>query len=256
MQVASKTSSFEYLGYAYFMLIFVLAIGLHIMALVGLSMMPHIRIIDIPVRTMNIRLGDADVQQIQEDALSPQPTTDNAEQVESAIAKFVRQPTVEKIVKKAPSPVSNVQKTTELSEPKTPVVQDINHSPRQFVRAMPAEKKYDNNNDGSVLGNSNDNNAAIKTRYEQTISLWIQKFKLYPESARSLAMQGKTVVRIRIDRRGNIRYSALEVSTGYEELDRAALDMVRRANPVPAVPDSYPDGEMFEFLIPVKFQIQ
>lgn len=256
MEAISKTPSFEYLGYNYFAVTFVLAVILHLMAFLGYNMMPHIRIIDIPVRALNIRLGDSDVQQIQEEEQDQQPISANSKQVESVIEKLVRKTTEEKIVKKAPVPVPVAPKIKEAISPafKTPEFVDKSNSPRQFVRAMPAEKN-DNGIDGSILGNSADSKAIIKTRYEQTISLWIRKFKLYPDSARSGEMQGNTVVRIRIDRRGNIRYSALEVSTGYEELDRAALDMVRRANPVPAVPESYPDGEMFEFLIPVSFKL-
>ena len=64
------------------------------------------------------------------------------------------------------------------------------------------------------------------------------------------------MVRIRIDRHGNIHYYELEHSTGYEMLDKAAIDMIRRANPVPAVPSDYPQGELLEFLIPVNYQLQ
>lgn len=256
MQIASRTASFEYLGYGSFSATFVLAVFLHLIALLGYGMMPHIRIIDIPVRTLNIRLGDSDVQQIQEEEQIQQPNSANSKQVESAIEKMVRKTAEEKIIKKPLVPIPAVPKIKEPAAPvsKTTEFIDKSNSPRQFVRAMPAQKNIFGN-DGSALGNSTDSKAVIKTRYEQTISLWIQKFKLYPDSARSGEMQGSTVVRIRIDRRGNIRYSALEVSTGYEELDRAALDMVRRANPVPSVPDSYPEGEMFEFLIPVNFKL-
>lgn len=233
-----------------------LAILLHVLALLGISLMPHIRIIDIPVHAMNIRLGDSDVEQIQDDeVLAPQPSADNSDQLESAMTKLIRKEPSAKAAKKLPAPkvekpITPADKVT----PQQPVVHENSNSPRQFVRDMSADKKL--NTQGSVLGNSTDQQAEVKTIYEQTISLWIQKFKLYPESARAQAMQGSTVIRLRIDRRGNIRYSALEGNTGFEELDRAALDMVRRANPVPAVPNGYPEGEMFEFLIPVNFAIK
>lgn len=256
--ISIKTASLEYLGHKYFLLIFVLVILLHLTAVLGLGMMPSIRVIDIPVRALNIRLGDSDVQQTQEEEAMAASSEANSKQLESAIEKLVRDQTPEKVVKKVtPPPLPKIKESKDISEApsKTPTINDKISSPRQFVRAMPAEKAEDKG-EGISLGNSTDSKAAIKTRYEQTISLWIQKFKLYPELAKAEGMEGDAVVRIRIDRRGNIRYSILEVDTGYEELDRAALDMVRRANPVPAVPDSYPEGDMFEFLIPVKFQMQ
>jgi protein TonB len=97
---------------------------------------------------------------------------------------------------------------------------------------------------------------AIIERYGNLIALWVQKFKIYPEEAKSKELSGETVVRIRIDRGGNVRYYVLERSTGYPVLDRAAIDMIRRANPVPAVPNDYPAGEQFEFLVPVEFKAQ
>jgi periplasmic protein TonB len=254
MRAIFKTSALEYLGYQHFAMMFALALMLHIMAAFGISMMPHIKIIDIPVHAMNIRLGDSDVEQArqpqQDEEVLPQPMADNSEQLESAVTKLIRKNPVEK-PKPAPKP-----KPLPMEKPDTspPAASEKADTPRQFVRYTPPEKTM--TGEGSVLGNSTDNKAEVKAVYEQKISLWIRKFKLYPESARAQGMQGSTVVRIRIDRRGNIRYSGLEGNTGYVELDRAALDMVRRANPVPAVPDNYPEGDMFEFLIPVNFAIK
>ncbi len=256
MLATIKISPLEYLGYPQFAATFALAVILHIMAGIGWYMSPPLKIVDIPVRTIDIRLGDSDVQQqaIADDEPAPQPELSTSQEVEDAMTKLIRHSAPEKVVKKPPAPhVSKPQDNSEKVPVKPPVPNERVDTPRQFVRFSASDPA--NKNKGSVIGNSNDSNAEVKARYEQTISLWIQKFKLYPDSARANSIQGKTIIRIRIDRFGNIRYSALEDTTGSNELDRAALDMVRRANPVPAVPDSYP-GEMFEFLIPVKFQIQ
>ncbi|MEK6745477.1 MAG: energy transducer TonB [Pseudomonadota bacterium] len=254
MRATFKTSTLEYLNSSHFALMCGLALVLHIMTAFGISMIPHIKIIDIPVHAMNIRLGDSDVEQAKQnkdEVVMPQPTSDNSEMLESAMTKLIRKPP-EKAAK--PSPPKPKPLPLEKPPVQTPPVTERTDTPRQFVRATTPDKIVPGV--GSVLGNSADSKAAIKMSYEQKISLWIQKFKLYPESARAQGMQGSTVVRIRIDRRGNIRYSGLEGNTGYAELDRAALDMVRRANPVPAVPEGYPEGEMFEFLIPVNFAIK
>ncbi len=251
---ASRVAAMEYLGPQHFAMLFILAAIFHALAYWGWTMMPPLRIIDIPVHAMNIRLGDSDVQQVQDDDESaPQPLVDNTAQMESVMTKLIRKP-VSKVARKAPAPVPRADKINADKMAQQPsAVSDRSDSPRQFVRFNPAEKPT--GNDGSAIGNSSDNAADVKASYEQMISLWIQKFKLYPEKAREMGMQGSTVVRIRIDRRGNIRWSELEGNTGYPELDRAALDMVRRANPVPAVPDEYPPGEMFEFLIPVNYTL-
>lgn len=92
----------------------------------------------------------------------------------------------------------------------------------------------------------------VRARYEQTISAWIQQHKIYPASARG--REGRVVLRVRIDRQGYVRYYALEESSGVAMLNSAAIDMVRRANPVPAVPENYPAGNLIEFLIPITFE--
>jgi protein TonB len=124
----------------------------------------------------------------------------------------------------------------------------------QFVRENQAKETADNT--AAATADKAPHDADVVAHYEQLISLWIQKFKIYPIDARSQGMQGETVVRIRLDRQGNIHYYALEHSTGYPVLDHAAIDMIHRANPVPAVPVDYPPGDLMEFLVPVTFHLQ
>lgn len=93
----------------------------------------------------------------------------------------------------------------------------------------------------------------IRARYEQQISLWIDRHKVYPDEAREKGQKGEVVVRIRIDRQGNVKFSAIETPTGYPLIDQAALQMIQRANPLPAPPANYPAGNMIEFLIPTRF---
>lgn len=92
----------------------------------------------------------------------------------------------------------------------------------------------------------------VKANYEKVISSWIGQHKIYPASARG--REGRAVLRIRIDRQGYVRYYALEESSGVAVLNSAAIDMIRRANPVPAVPKNYPAGNLIEFLIPIIFE--
>lgn len=90
-----------------------------------------------------------------------------------------------------------------------------------------------------------------RARYEQVISEWIQKHKLYPAQARGA--KGRAIVRFQIDRSGNVRDYGIEQSSGNTALDAAAIDMVRRANPVPAVPVDYPAGSLIQFILPINF---
>ncbi|MBI1274658.1 TonB family protein [bacterium] len=95
--------------------------------------------------------------------------------------------------------------------------------------------------------------ALVVSRYEQLLSGWIEQHRRMPEEALNKGMSGRALVYIRIDRGGNILFSRLEKRTGQSILDKAVMDMIRRANPVPPVPTDYPPGDQLAFRIPVNF---
>ncbi len=146
--------------------------------------------------------------------------------------------------------------------PSTPAIAP---QPQQYVREvgqalapLPAATAPVGIATGAIGGQGTENTQtqqtteAIRERYEQQISGWIQRHKIYPAGAGGA--YGRVVVRMRIDRAGAVRYYALEQSSGNSLIDAAAIDMVRRANPVPAVPANYPSGNLIEFLIPITFE--
>lgn len=269
---APRFTADDILGHRYFVLMVVLAAFLHAAAVYAWYLMPKMRVVDIPVRALNIRLGDGDV--LSPEALQAQPNAGNYDKVENTISRLVRDPAQEEV--RTQSVARSMEKAMNFfDKTPTPNVFDkgkykffdrrsegVNIAApvaavevKQFVRDL-SSPATPTQSDVVIQGNSKDPQAEMISRYEQTISLWIQKFKIYPEEARAGGMEGETVVRIRINRRGDVHYYALERTTGYQVLDRAALDMVRRANPVPAVPSDYPPGEVLEFLIPVSFNLQ
>lgn len=260
----------EYLDERYFGATIAAALLIHLAGVYVWQLMPHTEVVDIPVRALSIKLGDGDPL-TEEELKAAQPATDNKNDVESALSQIVHDPeaanqertksvinSMEKAITSGDKEVVSqaIDKALTLpSNEAAALVQEsankLSNIAKQFVRANNAEAA------SKSKGKKNSaKEAELMSRYEQLISLWIEKFKQYPMEARSAGLQGETVVRIRIDRKGNIRYYILERSTGHQLLDRAAIDMVRRANPVPAVPNDYPKGDLIEFLIPVNFHLQ
>ncbi len=90
-------------------------------------------------------------------------------------------------------------------------------------------------------------------RYENLLLTWLERYKYYPRRARRLRIEGEGRLRIRIDSEGRAIKLELERSTGNRLLDRAALDMARKAAPYPPPPVS--DGEL-EFIIPVVYALR
>lgn len=94
-----------------------------------------------------------------------------------------------------------------------------------------------------------------RVRYEELLFAWMNRHKQYPMLARRRGLEGSGSVRVRIDRDGRVVDRSIQRSTGELMLDRAALDMVRRASPFPAVPDDYA-GEGFEFVAPIQYRLR
>lgn len=96
----------------------------------------------------------------------------------------------------------------------------------------------------------------MRVKYEKELSKWLEEHKQYPTAARALGQHGSPVLRLRIDRKGQVKFSKLEKSSGYRLLDDAALEMAKNSSPYPAPPKHYPGELVLEFLIPISFDLK
>ena len=82
----------------------------------------------------------------------------------------------------------------------------------------------------------------------------LEKFRRYPGAARSARQQGVVYIRFRMNRGGRVLSSSLVRSSGFPALDQAALETLRRADPLPKIPADRPDE--IELSVPVEFYIR
>jgi protein TonB len=279
-----------YLGRNDFLKMLAAAFLFHVVVFWISSLFPNKEVLDIPVRALSFKLGDQDrvaAYGMPAPAVAAAAPPAPAMEATAAVPEFVEAPTervAPKMVKPVPQPkpqprmVPKEQYTPEpvpQAQPKPepiaplpyipPSAPAIAPQPQQYVREvgqalapLPVATVPVGVAKGAVGGQGTENTQtqqtaeAIRERYEQQISGWIQRHKIYPAGA--AGAYGRVVVRMRIDRAGAVRYYALEQSSGNNIIDAAAVDMVRRANPVPAVPANYPAGNLIEFLIPITFE--
>jgi protein TonB len=163
--------------------------------------------------------------------------------------------------KKTEAPKPKIAKKP-LSKPKPPAKPKAKKEPKlkRYVRSNKLTAKVKpkpgkaKSSEGSAIGNSETADKQSRIRYTQTVSLWIDKHKVYPTAARAKGEGGKVILRIRINRQGRILRYLLEKSSGSEAIDRAITQMIDAANPLPPVPSDYPDKKSYlEFLIPINF---
>ena len=72
--------------------------------------------------------------------------------------------------------------------------------------------------------------------WAQAVSNHIRKFFFYPESEKRRQVTGRVFVHIGMRRNGRLSFLKVNRSSGVRGLDQAALEMVRRAEPLPRIP--------------------
>ncbi len=91
--------------------------------------------------------------------------------------------------------------------------------------------------------------------YVGRLQSWLGKHKKYPRRARVRRQEGTVLLHLVIDRDGSLREYRIKESSGYDLLDRAAIAMIKRAQPLPRFPDSL-DRTRIELVVPVQFVLR
>ena len=93
-----------------------------------------------------------------------------------------------------------------------------------------------------------------RPNWEGTILAHLERFRRYPARARAARQQGTITIRFRMNKAGMVLSSTIVKKSGYYDLDQAALDTLKRAQPLPAIPAEM--GDEVELTIPVEFQLR
>lgn len=106
---------------------------------------------------------------------------------------------------------------------------------------------------------STENKTALQAEaiasWHQQVRLYLHRHKRYPRQALARRQEGVVTVRVVIDRRGKVIASALVKSAGQETLDRAAIELLVIASPLPAPPNDASDHEL-TLDIPIEYHLK
>ena len=94
-----------------------------------------------------------------------------------------------------------------------------------------------------------------KGRYGSTLWGAIGKHKQYPKIAQMRGWQGDVVVELQLDGNGKLKAKKIIKSSGYDALDKQALEMVEKAAPFPAPPEAL-RGNSFSIRVPIPFKLE
>ncbi len=103
------------------------------------------------------------------------------------------------------------------------------------------------------IGNAEEAARRIEA-WQKAIFAHIGRFKAYPEAARKRRIKGEIVLSFVLDRNGGVSGVRIATSSGTPVLDQAAIEVLRRASPLPAPPKDV-GGETIELLLPMRYQL-
>lgn len=94
-----------------------------------------------------------------------------------------------------------------------------------------------------------------RTNYENILASWIEKYKKYPKKALRRRQQGLGLLYVKINKSGEVLSYKLNTSTKSTFLDEEIIRMVKKASPLPVIPDDLKISQ-YEFIIPIEFKIK
>ena len=223
-----------------------------------------------PLPTASVAVSKPVVQRVMPVSAPAKPELPAEVKDTLAAIAVLRKPVQEKAhhsENKAPPP--SVQKPRPLSQQPVvkPVVQKVTakqpvQKPKTAVKARPSAKaaksaeKSQRAAKGHDMGNMSVAKKLAVQNYGERLSLWLHKYREYPENAKLDGAEGVGVVYLEIERSGFIRKSELVKSTGNLALDTAIGAMLKKANPAPPFDNAYLNEELMAFRIPVDFTLE
>lgn len=94
------------------------------------------------------------------------------------------------------------------------------------------------------------------TEYKTVLENWLAQYKKYPHASKRKRHEGVVVLEFTIDMHGNLISHSIIQNTKYRLLNKAAIKMLKKANPMPAVPQSIRQGQTeFSYRFPIHFSL-
>ena len=172
--------------------------------------------------------------QIQQEKPEPQPKLVEAPQPKLAIAPPKPKPRPPQPV--APKPQAKPADNPPQENPPAPIAaaEDKPAAPQQAAVSAPSK---------------------AKTSWQSKLLSHLSRYKRYPEDARRRGFEGTVRLRFVLDGQGKVLSYSLAGRSGSASLDRATLEMIRRAQPLPAPPAEMLQNGQLEIVAPFVYSL-
>jgi periplasmic protein TonB len=185
-----------------------------------------------PVVTVDLAPIDSVADANQRD-IAPGPE-DMLEQ--KPVPEAEKQPDQPKIEEPPPPPATTAD--VALPEPKPPekVAQELPPAPRTTARVEGGAPR-------------------VEPSWQADLVRRLQQYKRYPNGAQTKREQGMVLLGFSVDRNGRVLAHRIVQSSGHADLDQEVMDMIVRAQPLPAFPPSMTQSKL-DLTVPIRFALR
>lgn len=225
-----------------------LSIGLHVLAAIYLPNMHFDKLV--PPKILEVKLALPEKPQ-PEPVNTPKPTSEPAPEPAKPPIKPKPAP---KLVQ-TPNPVAEAPPRSQPEQPAAPAPPAVISAPAKIETPLAFTAPPPPPEPPKPSTPSQQDIDAARNLYGNLLAREIAKHKQYPKVAQMRGWQGSVIVELQIDGSGNMLSSNIHDPSGYDVLDKQALEMVKKASPFPSPPDAL-RGRTFNILVPVSFRLE
>lgn len=199
-----------------------------------------------------LALGESEVDALEIEFLPPAPSTPVPPPPPPAMAKPEARPVVSEPPRVPPPPVVEPMRpepveTVALVEAPVvaeppPIAAEASAPPAETAPTPAPEPPLD------ARGKR------AQSQYLRELMAWLARHRVYPAEAKKQKLEGVVQVRFAIDRDGRLLSATVHRSAGAELLDQAALDVLRRAEPMPKFPKALARSRL-NVTLPIDFSL-
>ena len=163
----------------------------------------------------------------------------------------------------APAPETMVESKPEPKPPETPPPEEkVEQTPPEETPTIvqeqtekPREKVEEQKPPAPVTAQRAKSSAQqIASSWESSLVKHLQRYKRYPSEALSRSEEGIVLLSFSIDRGGHVLAHHIARSSGHPVLDNEVMDMIMRAQPLPAFPANMPQAQL-DLTVPIRFSM-
>jgi protein TonB len=231
-----------------------LVLAVHAVAIVVALRWPASQAIELPPAAMMVELAPEPVPAPPPPpaVVQPPPPPEPEEQIPEPKVAEAPKPeiAVQKPVEK-PKPKPKPQPPKPIKKPEPPQEKPAEEKP---VDTPPTTAKVEKSAAPTPPSQPSPPSNALPS-WQSDLLRHLAKFKKYPEDARRRGMQGVSRLRFVVDAEGNVLSYSIASSSGSPALDRATMEMIRRAQPLPKPPAETLNNGTIEILAPFVYSL-